>query len=50
MSERIYKTMSRAGMGSLVIGIVVLVTGVAAGVLMVINGAKLMKRRYEITI
>lgn len=48
MNEKIYKTMSRSGACSLALGIVVLVTGVAAGVLMIVSGARLMKRKYEI--
>ncbi len=50
MSERIYKTMARTGAGSLVIGIVILVTGVAAGVMMIVNGANLLKKKSEILI
>lgn len=50
MSERIYKTMARTGVGSLVIGIVILVTGVAAGVMMIVNGANLLKKKSEILI
>lgn len=49
MNEKIYKTMSRCGMGSIALGIVVLVTGVAAGVLMLVSGARLLKRKTEIT-
>lgn len=48
MNEKIYKTMSGAGASSLVLGIVVLVTGVAAGVMMIISGARLLKRKSEI--
>lgn len=50
MGEKIYKTVSRAGAWNLALGIVVLVTGIAAGTMMVINGAKLIKQKYEITI
>ncbi len=48
MNEKIYKTMSNSGICSLVLGIVVLATGVAAGVLMIVSGAKLIRRKYEI--
>lgn len=49
MNESIYKTMSRAGAGTLTLGIVVLVTGIVSGVLLIINGARLIKKKYEIT-
>ena len=48
MNEKIYKTMSRTGAGNLAIGIVVLVTGIVAGTLTIINGVQLLKRKYEI--
>lgn len=48
MNEKIYKTMSRTGAGTLALGIIVLVTGVASGILLIINGAKLIKDKYEI--
>lgn len=50
MNEKIYKTMSRTGAGSLTLGIIVLVTGIVTGTLMIINGAKLIKRKSEILI
>lgn len=49
MNERIFKTMSRAGAVNLVIGIVALVMGVIMGTLLIVSGAKLMKRKHEIT-
>lgn len=48
MNEKIYKTITSAGASSLVVGIVTIVTGMAAGVLMIINGARLLKKRNEI--
>ncbi len=50
MNERIYKTMARTGACSLAVGIVTLVTGIAAGTLMIISGARLLKRKSEILI
>lgn len=49
MNEKIYKTMSRCGAGSIALGSIVLVTGVASGVLMLVSGARLLKRKTEIT-
>lgn len=50
MNEKIYKTMSRIGAGSLAIGIVVLAAGIVAGTLTIINGVQLLKRKHEIMI
>lgn len=48
MSEKAYKTMTNTGAGSLALGIILLVTGLAAGILMVINGARLLKSGSEL--
>ena len=37
--EKAYKTMSQAGAGSIVIGIITIVTGVTAGIIAIVNGA-----------
>lgn len=50
MDEKIYKTMTRTGAGSLALGIVILVTGIAAGILMILNGGILLRRKNELTI
>ncbi len=44
-NKKVYRTMSQTGAGSLVLGIIVLVTGIAAGTLMVINGGRLLKNK-----
>lgn len=48
MKEKIYKTMSVSGAGSIALGITVLVTGLAAGILMIVSGGALLKRRNDI--
>lgn len=48
MNEKIYKTMSGTGACSLVLGIIVLVTGITTGVMMIVSGARLLKRKSEI--
>ena len=48
--EKIYKTMSRTGACSIAVGIITLVTGVAAGVLMIVSGSRLLKRKSDILI
>lgn len=50
MNEKIFKTISGAGALNLVLGIVAIVTGVAAGVLLLINGAKLLKSKTDLMI
>lgn len=47
--ERIYKTMRNAGALSIVLGIVITVAGLSVGVMSIINGAVLLKRKSEIT-
>lgn len=47
MNEKTYKTMSITGAGSIAIGIVMLVTGVVCGILSVVNGARLLKKKSE---
>ena len=48
-NEKLYRVVSRGGAGSLVMGIIVLVVGVATGVLMIVNGAGLLKQKSQIT-
>lgn len=48
MDEKIYKTMGSAGAGTLAVGICVLIGGIAAGVLLIVNGARLLKDKSKI--
>lgn len=50
MNEKIYKTVVWAGAANLSLGIIIAVTGVVSGILMMISGARLLKRKKEITI
>jgi len=47
--ERVYKTMRNAGALSIVVGIIVTVIGLAAGIMSIVNGAVLLKRKSQIT-
>jgi len=47
-NEKTYKTMSGAGAADLALGIVVLVTGIVAGILLIINGARLLKGKSDL--
>lgn len=49
MNEKAYKTMSMAGVSNIVIGIIIAVVGVAAGVLTIVSGARLMKDKKGLT-
>ncbi|MCI6432874.1 MAG: hypothetical protein SPF19_13310 [Oliverpabstia sp.] len=48
-NEKLYRVISHSGAWNLVLGIIVLVTGVVSGVLMIVNGARLLKQKYQIT-
>ena len=50
MNEKIYRTMSGTGACALTVVIITLVTGIAAGVLMVVSGVRLLKRKSDILI
>lgn len=47
--EQAYKTMSRVGAGNIAIGIVIAAAGLAVGIIAIVNGAKLLKRKNELT-
>lgn len=48
MSEKIYSTMKSVGVGNLVIGILVIIAGITGGVLMIIGGTRLLKKKSDI--
>lgn len=48
MSEKIYTTMKSVGIGNLVMGILLIVSGIVSGVMMIISGGKLLKKKSEI--
>ena len=50
MNERQYNKIGKIGVGSLVIGIMTILFGVAAGVLMIINGASLFRIKNKMLI
>lgn len=47
--EKAFKTMTTAGASNIALGIIMVVTGIAAGVVTIVNGARLLKHRGEIT-
>ncbi len=50
MDEKTYKTIGSTGASSLVIGICVLAGGIAAGILLIVNGARLLSNRSKLII
>jgi len=48
VGENTYNSMKHAGIWDLILGIVAATVGVAVGVLLIINGAKLLKAKSEI--
>ncbi len=48
MSEKIYTTMKAVGIGNLVMGILLIISGIVSGVLMIVSGGKLLKKKSEI--
>ena len=47
--EKVYKTMQRTGACSIAIGIIVLVTGLTVGIMSIVCGSLLLKRKNDIT-
>jgi len=46
--EKIYKTMQGAGACSITVGVVILTTGLIVGILSIISGALLLKRKKDV--
>lgn len=48
MNEKIYTAMRNTGVLNIVLGIVALLTGIVGGVLMIVSGANLLKKKRGI--
>lgn len=46
--ERAYKTMTSSGGAGIALGIIMIAVGVTAGILTIVNGARLLKHRKNI--
>ena len=46
--EKVYKTMRNTGAGSIALGVIILVSGLIVGILSIVNGALLLKRKNDI--
>ena len=47
--ERIYKTMKNTGAANIAIGIVLIVIGLSAGIVTIVTGANLLKKKSQLT-
>lgn len=47
--ERVYKTMRNTGAASIAVGIVIAIVGLTTGIIAIVNGAMLLKRKAEVT-
>lgn len=48
MMEKIYHTMKSVGVWNLVLGILMIITGAVAGSLLIINGARLLRKKSDL--
>ncbi len=48
MNEKVYNTMKITGAGNLALGIIAITVGVVSGILLIISGSRLLKRKSEI--
>lgn len=48
MMEKIYNTMKSVGVWNLVLGILLIVAGIVSGILLILNGAKLLKKKSDL--
>lgn len=48
MSEKVYKALGGVGAANITVGIIVLVTGITSGVLMIVQGARLLKCKKNV--
>ena len=49
MNEKAYKSMTMAGVSNIAVGIIISVIGIAAGVLSIVTGARLLKDKKGLT-
>lgn len=48
MDEKVYKTMNNTGAWSIAVGVISLVVGLACGVMVIVNGARLLSSKSKI--
>ena len=50
MTEKVFKVLGQVGASDITIGIIMIITGVAVGILAIINGARTLKTKNKIMI
>ena len=48
MDERLYKKVKSVGVSNLVFGILILLFGIGSGIMMIVNGARLLAHKSDI--
>lgn len=48
MDEKLYKAINASAVSGLVVGIGILVTGITSGILLIVNGARLIRHKSKI--
>lgn len=48
MNQKVYETMKSTGVVNIVFGILTMVIGIGTGIVMVVTGARLLKRKSEV--
>ncbi len=48
MNEKVFKVMNVVGGGSIAMGVILIVVGVAVGILSIVSGAKLLREKKNI--
>ncbi len=46
--ERVYRTMRNTGAANITVGIIMIVVGLTAGIMTIVTGANLLKRKSEL--
>ena len=49
MNEKLYKALGRIGASSLAIGICILIGGLSTGILLIVNGGRLLHHKAKLT-
>lgn len=48
MNEKVYGTMKSTGIVNIVFGIITIAMGIATGIVMIVHGGRLLKRKSEV--